>query len=197
MRRLPTTLALTLATGLIACGGDAADDVPATAAEAMQQAADAMQQAADNLANTGSSDDSAPLTAEELQDVLPEELAGLERTSSERQSMGAAGMSMAQATGTYEGDGKELEVSLMSGGGIMAGPAMAFTMVQFDRSTDDGYERTVEYDGMKGMQEYEEDGDSQRAVMTILVNNSLMVRLEAEGMTMEEVEDAFDDLDLG
>lgn len=110
--------------------------------------------------------------------------------------MGAGGFSMAQATATYEGDGKTLEVTLMSGGGVMAGPAMAFTMVDFDRTTDRGYERTMEIDGMKGMQEYEEDGDYRRAVLVVLVNRDLMVRLEAEGMTMDEVEDAFRDLDL-
>ncbi len=193
MRRLPLALALALLVAPIACGGDAADDAAQTAADAMQQAADAMQQAADNLAN-GEGDDAVQMTGEEMQDALPEELAGLERMTSERSSMGAAGLNMAQATATYEGDGKSLEVQMMSGGGIMAGPAMAFTMVDFDRTTQDGYERTVTYDGMKGMQEYEENGDYRRAVMMILVNNSLMVRLEAEGMTMDEVEDAFDDL---
>lgn len=196
MRRPPLALVLALALAPVACGGDAAEDAAQSAADAMQQAADAMQQAAENMASNSSGSDAAPMTAQELQDALPEELAGLDRTSTERQSMGAAGMNMAQATATYEGDGKTLEVQMMSGGGILAGPAMAFTMVDFDRSTDDGYERTVEYRGMKGMQEYEENGDYRRAVMMLLVNNNLMVRLEAEGMTMDEVEDAFDDLDL-
>ncbi len=196
MRHAPLALVLALALAPVACGGDAADDAAQSAADAMQQAADAMQQAADNMASNGSNDDAEPMTAEEMQEALPEELAGLDRTSTERQSMGAGGMNMAQASATYEGDGKTLEVGMMSGGGIMAGPAMAFTMVSFDRTTDDGYERTIEYDGMKGMQEYEENGDYMRAVMMVLVNNSLMVRLEAEGMTMDEVEDAFDDLNM-
>lgn len=196
MRASALTLVFALSFGALGCGDDAAEDAAQSAADAMQQAADAMQQAAENLASSGSGDDAEPMSAEELQDALPEEIAGLERTSSERESMGAAGMNMAQATATYEGDGKTLEVRMMSGGGIMAGPAMAFTMVSFDRTTEDGYERTVEHDGMKGMQEYEEDGDYRHAVMTILVNNNLLVRLEAEGMTMDEVEDAFDELDL-
>ncbi len=192
MRRHTSALVIFLALGSLACGGDSAD----SAANAMQEAADAMQEAADDMASRASSDDAEAMTAQEMQDALPEELAGLARTSTERQSVGAAGMGMAQAQATYEGEGRRLEVQLMSGRGIMAGPAMAFTMVDFDRTTDRGYERTVEYDGKKGMQEYEENGDDRRATMLLLVNDQLMVRLEAEGMTMDEVEDAFDELEV-
>jgi hypothetical protein len=189
MRRPYLAVSLLLALGPVACGGDAAED-------GMNAATEAMQDAVDNLAGGGSGEAAEPMTAEEMQDALPEELAGMERTSTERQSVGAAGMNMAQAQATYEGEGRTLEVALMSGGGILAGPAMAFSMVDFDRSTDTGYERTIEYKGMKGMQEYDEGGDRRRATMMLLVNNSLLVRLEAEGMTMDEVEDAFDDLDI-
>jgi hypothetical protein len=193
MRRASLPLALLLSLTTVACGGEDAQEAAEAAADAMRSAADAMQDAAENLASND--DDSEPMTAEAMQDALPEELAGLSRTSTERQSMGAGGMNIGQAEATYEGDGKTLEVRMMSGA-VMTGPAMAFTMVSFDRTTETGYERTMEYRGMSGMQEYEEEGDYRRAVMTVLVNNSLMVRLEAEGMTMEEVEEAFDDLDV-
>lgn len=206
MRRPPLVLVLTLAFALIpafaACGGDSADNASADSAsdspaDAMQQAAEAMEEAASRM-RSGSSDDAPePMTAEQMQEALPDELAGMERTSSERQSMGAAGMSMAQAQATYEGDGRKLEVQLMSGLGILAGPAMAFTMMEFDRTTDDGYERTIEYDGMPGMQEYSENGDDIRAMMMLLLNDRVMVRLEADGMTMGEVEAAYDELDIG
>lgn len=119
----------------------------------------------------------------------------MDRTSSERQSVGAAGIQMATATAKYEGDGRTLTVNLMSGGGLMAGPAMAFAMVDFDRSTDDGYERTVTLHGFKGMETYEENGDYRRAEITLLVGNNVMIKLESEGMTMDELEDALDDLD--
>jgi hypothetical protein len=195
MRRLHLPLALLLSISALACGGDDAQEAAEAAADAMRSAADAMQSAAENLASDEDGEDTAAMTAEEMQETLPEELAGLTRTSTERQSMGAGGMNISQAEATYEGDGKSLEIRLMSGA-VMAGPAMAFTMVQFDRTTEDGYERTIQYEGMPGMQEYEESGDDRHAVMTVLVNNNLMVRIEAEGMTMEEVEDVFDDLDL-
>ncbi|MBT8402852.1 MAG: hypothetical protein KJP18_03275 [Gemmatimonadetes bacterium] len=194
MRRTSLASALLLSIAAVACGGDDAQDAAEAAADAMRNAADAMQNAADNMASSDDADAPA-MTAEEMQESLPEEMAGLTRTTTERQSMGAGGMNISQAEATYEGDGKTLEISLMSGA-VMAGPAMAFTMVQFDRTTEDGYERTIQYDGMPGMQEYEEDGDYRRAVMTVLVNNSLLVRIEAEGMTMDEVEDVFDDLDV-
>lgn len=195
MRRLHLPLCLLLSISALACGGDDAQEAAEAAADAMRSAADAMQSAAENLASDEDGADAPAMTAEEMQETLPEELAGLTRTSTERQSMGAGGMNISQAEATYEGDGKSLEIRLMSGA-VMAGPAMAFTMVQFDRTTEDGYERTIQYEGMPGMQEYEESGDDRHAVMTVLVNNNLMVRIEAEGMTMEEVEDVFDDLDL-
>lgn len=201
MRRFAYACSMALLVAPLACGGDSSEDTAQnaaqSAADAMRQAADAMQDAATNLSSNASTEEGEPWTAQEMQDALPESLAGLERTSSERSSTGAAGITMAQAQATYEGEGRTLEVQMMSGGGIMAGPAMAFTMVEFDRADDNGYERTITYDGMKGMQEWEENGDDRHAVMMILVHSSLMVRLEADGMTMDEVEDAFDDLDLG
>lgn len=201
MRRPAFPFMMLMLVAPLACGGDSSEDMAQnaaqSAADAMQQAAEAMQGAAASMSANASGESAEAWTAEQMQDALPDELAGMERTSSERQSTGAAGFTVATATATYAGDGQELEVSLMSGSGVMAGPAMAFTMVEFDRSDDNGYERTITHDGMKGMQEWEENGDYQRAVMTVLVNNSLMVRLEAEGMTMDEVEDALDDLDLG
>ncbi|MEK9502807.1 hypothetical protein [Gaopeijia maritima] len=201
MRRFAYACSMVLLVAPLACGGDSSEDMAQdaaqSAADAMRQAADAMQDAAANLSSNASTDEGEPWTAQEMQDALPESLAGMDRTSSERSSTGAAGITMAQAQATYESEGRTLEVQMMSGGGIMAGPAMAFTMVEFDRADDNGYERTITHDGMKGMQEWEENGDYRRAVMMILVHSSLMVRLEAEGMTMDEVEDAFDDLDLG
>lgn len=196
MSRPSLSLALVLALITAACGGENADPAADSASDAMQQAADAMEQAAENMAG-GSDDAPEPMTAQELQDALPEELVGMERTSTERQSMGAAGINMAQAEATYEGDGRRLEVRMMSGAGILAGPAMAFSMVEFDRTTETGYERTIEYDGMKGMQEYEEEGDTRRATMMVLVDDRLLVSLEGEGMSMEEIEEAFDRLDVG
>lgn len=201
MRRFASACSMMLLVAPLACGGDSSEELAQnaaqSAAEAMRQAADAMQDAAANMSSSSSSEEGEAWTAQQMQDALPTSLAGLDRTSSERNSTGAAGITVAQASATYEGDGRELEVQLMSGGGIMAGPAMAFTMVEFDRADDNGYERTITHNGMKGMQEWEENGDYQRAVMMVLVNSTLMVRLEAEGMTMDEVEDAFDDLDLG
>jgi len=195
MPRSPLAPAFALAL-LAACGGESAESAAESASDAMQQAADAMQRAADDMAGS-SGDAPEPMTAEEMQDALPEELAGLPRMSTERQSVGAAGFGMAQAQATYEGEGRSLEVEMMSGTGILAGPAMAFSMVDFDRTTETGWERTIEHDGMKGMQEYEERGDTPRATMMVLVHDRLLVRLEAEGMSMEQVEDAFDELDVG
>lgn len=194
MRRL-APLAVLMLIAPLACGGDAAEEAAQTAADAMQQAADAMQNAANQMQSGAGDGDSEPMDAQALQDHLPEELAGLERVSSERQSMGAAGMQMATAVGVYEGDGRRIEVRLSSGGGIMAGPAMAFSMVDFDRTTDSGFERTVRMHGFKGMQTYENDGGVESAELMLIVDNNVLIQMESTGMSMDDLEEALDELD--
>jgi hypothetical protein len=196
MRRIAPAAVLLLALAPLACGGDAAEEAAQTAADAMQQAADALQSAANDMqANSEGDGDSEPIDAQALQDRFPDELVGLERVSSERQSMGAVGMQMATAVAVYEGDGKQIELRLSSGGGIMAGPAMAFAMVDFDRTTQTGFERTVQMHGFKGMQSYENDGGEESAELMLIIGNRVFLQMESTGMSMEELEEALDELD--
>lgn len=195
MRRLAPAAVLLLALAPLACGGDAAEEAAQSAADAMQQAANALQSAANDMQANADGDNSEPLDAQQLQDRLPEELAGLERVSSERQSMGAAGMQMATAVAVYEGDGKQIELRLSTGAGIMAGPAMAFSMVDFDRSTDTGFERTVQMHGFKGMQTYENDGGRESADLMLIIGSRVFLQMESTGMSMDELEEALDELD--
>lgn len=201
MRRLAPFVSLLLVLAPLGCGDDVNEDsllgAAQKAAEALRQAADAMEQAGSNLAATNESiADGDEWSGEQLQDALPTSLVGLERTSSRRESTGAAGIRISQAVATYGADDRTLEVQLMSGGGLMAGPAMAFTLVDFDRADDNGYERTITRNGLKGMQKWEDTGSRQRATLTLLVNRNLLVQLESSGLTMDEVERAFDALNL-
>jgi hypothetical protein len=196
MRRLAPAAVLLLALAPLACGGDAAEEAAQTAADAMQQAANALQSAANDMqAKSEGGATSEPIDAQALQDRLPDELGGLERVSSERQSMGAAGMQMATAVAVYEGDGKQIELRLSSGGGIMAGPAMAFSMVDFDRTTDHGFERTVRLYGFKGMQSYDNDGGEESADLMLMIGNRVLLQMESTGMSMDDLEEALDELD--
>ncbi len=201
MRWLALPLLPLLIIAPLACGSEAADEAlreaARSAAEAMRQAAEAVESAGDHLSASGEAPpEGEAWTAEAMQEALPASLSGLERTSLRRESTGAAGIRMAQATASYGGEGRELEVQLVSGGGIMAGPAMAFALIEFDRSDDRGYERTITRNGMKGMQTWNEAGATPRATLTLLVHRNLLVRLEGTGVTMDELERAFDALPL-
>ena len=77
----------------------------------------------------------------------------------------------------------------------MAGPAMAFSMVDFDRSTDNGFERTVQMHGFKGMQSYENDGGEESADLMLIIGNQVFLQMESTGMSMDELEEALDELD--
>ena len=47
------------------------------------------------------------------------------------------------------------------------------------------------------MQSYEEEGGRRSAELTLLVDDRVLVQMESEGLTMDELEDALDDLDPG
>ena len=198
MRPTYRTLAAAFVLALFgaACGGDAAESAAETAADALRDAADRMEQTAENLRESGDDDSGDVMDSEALQDRLPEELAGLHRISSERQSMGAGGLNMSTAEAVYENDdGQRVEVTLMTGAGILMGPAMAFNMVDFERTTASGFERTVTLHGFKGMQTYEESGGQRDASISLLVDDRVLIQLDAEGMTMEELEEVLEELD--
>lgn len=191
MRLLSLTPRLASALLLVAagCGGDPPAP-PATVEEAMKQAGEAMADAA--------SGGTEPLSAETLQERLPERLSGFARGETERQDMGAMGIKMSMAKADYTDGERRMEVIITDIGtaGAMAPMAAGWAMVDFDRTTSNGYERTIRFEGFKGHEELNNSGGRVRTELSLLVGDRVVVQLKGTGVEMDDLKKAASDLGL-
>jgi hypothetical protein len=176
-----------------ACGGDAppAEEAPATVADAMQQMQGAMEQMA------ASSENVVLVPAEQLQNRLPTSVDGMDRVDTERSQGGAMGFNMSTATARYEdAGGRTLSITITDVGkaGLLAGLGAAWSMVDVDRVTSDGYERTVTINGNRGFETERKSGDMMERELSVIAGNRLMVQLDGSNVPMDVMRRTLDDL---
>jgi hypothetical protein len=203
--RLP---ALVLATTLLltACGGKSDEQKAAEAAEqaakeagvSLGDAADAMQKMAKQMEdNQKSGKTVAVVDFRRLKELLPAEAVGLPRREATGEKNGAMGMSIAQAEGKYANDDKSerLKITLVDAGGtaMLMGLA-AWTMVDIDKETADGYERTTNIGDYKAYETYKTGAKSGQ--VAVLVGQRFVVTLDGRGLPMDKLRDALKQVDL-
>lgn len=137
---------------------------------------------------------------ETLKALLPADLPGMKRTDASAERTQTMGFDMSKAEGQYSGgDNGEARITvtindLGSMTGAMRMGMMAWTMTQYSRETDSGYEKTITYKGHKGMEKYnnnDKDGNIQ-----ILVADRFMVEVDGSGVTVDLLKQALDKIDL-
>lgn len=135
----------------------------------------------------------------ELRALLPEELAGLRRTKASGRKTGAFGFNVAEATGEYgEGEGPRLEVKITDLGAMGPAAAMAsfgWMSTEVDSEGDAGYERTTEYQGRKGMEEYRTADKSGTA--KVMAGGRFMVEISGRNIEPAQLAAAAGSIDLG
>jgi hypothetical protein len=177
------------ALALVACGGG--EDTPPPP-ESMEEA---MQQATEMTKAAG---DVEPLSGSQLLERLPASLSGFTRGEPEHQDIAAMGMKMSSAKATYTGDDGRIDVSLTDTGGAsqMAPMAAGWAMVEFDRTTSTGYERTIRFEGFKGHEELSEGGGRTRTELSLLLGDRIVLQLKGSGVTMDQLKDVARAMDL-
>lgn len=171
------------------CGGnDAADRPPANLEEAMEQATRINSEARSV----------EPVSAADLENMLPASLVGLTRGTPERQDISAMGMKFSTASATYTGDDGRIEVLLTDTGGAstMAPMAAAWAMIEFDRTTSTGYERTIRFEGFKGREELSKNSGRVRTELSLLLGERIVLSLQGLGIEMDALKDAARAMDL-
>ena len=135
----------------------------------------------------------------ELRALLPEELAGLQRTHAGGRKTGAFGVNVAEATGEYgEGNGPRLEVKITDLGAMGPAAAMAsfgWMATEVDSESDDGYERTTEYQGRKGLEKYRKIDKS--GSVKLMAGNRFMVEISGDNIEPSQLRTAAETIDLG
>jgi hypothetical protein len=135
-----------------------------------------------------------PLSLDELKAMIPEEFMGMKRSSFNANSMMGAGTCNA----TYKSDdGKELKVTIIdcageAGAGIYS--LRYWTMWNFQQEDDNGYQKTIDFNGGKAIEKYSKYNDEYG--LTYVANDRLLVALEGEKMGLDGVKDAAKTLSL-
>ncbi len=139
-----------------------------------------------------------PVSFRELKKLLPESLPGLKRKDAGGEKTSAMGIKVSEAHATYRGDnGKRIEIKITDFGslkGTMAMATMAWAMADFERETDDGYEKTTMYKGHKALEKY--DSNDKEGEIQVIVGKRFMVEVEGWNVDMDEVKGALEKIDL-
>jgi len=138
------------------------------------------------------------VSADKIKTLLPETLVGMKRISLSAEKNQMAGVDMSFAEGEYEGqEGTSINLTITDVGNL-SGPmklGMAgWTMAQYSRETDRGYEKTDTYSGYKGMEEY--DKENKSGTIRVFVAERFVVELNGNGLTMDTLKQALNQLDL-
>ena len=137
-----------------------------------------------------------PIAPETLKAFVPEQLAGLSRTSVEARSDSAMGMTFSSVEASYAKDAQSLDVKVQDLGSV---PALAMAMGAWanstvDRETQTEVERVYKKDGVSFKEEYAKDGS--RAEIAMMLGNGVLLEVTGQGAGIEAVRAALASMDI-
>ena len=182
------------------CGGSdkKADATSEQAAGGAQEESQSVEEAMKDVkeALQGNGEVKEVVDFRKLKELLPEELAGMDRISHSGEKAGMFGMNMSTATAEYRGDDQELEVTFVDFAGMSAALSglAGWATMEMDRETDSGYERTTMIDGYKAFEKY--DKSSKSVEVSLLVENRFIVTVNGRNIEEKTMAKAIDQLGL-
>lgn len=165
--------------------------------EEPKNAMDAIQQMAKKAEEMQGKEPVDPIDFRKLKEMLPADAAGLERTEATGEKNGVMGFTLSQAEGKYQKDDASIEIQILDTGGVggMALMGMAaWTMAEVDKETSTGYEKTTRINGKKAFEKYDNEGKDGE--LNVIVSDRFIVNVKGRNVTMDQLKDTLDDLDL-
>jgi hypothetical protein len=135
-----------------------------------------------------------------LKDMLPEQVGPLPRTSATGEKNSGMGFTISETRGKYtlEDTGQRIEIEIKDMGSMKGWAGLAawgWTMAEVDKETDTGYERTIEYKGHKGFEEY--DNETQDGKIEVFIAKRYMVSVKGWDVPMDLIKEGLDEVDVG
>lgn len=185
---LVSILVLTLA--LNSCGKKKEEQ---TEQEKAMEMVDKIKEEAENISNE---EPKEVVDAKLLKELLPETAAGLTRKGAESEKTGAMGFMISKAEARYKNDDSSIEVNIIdvAGTGALMGMA-AWSMMEMDKETENGYEKTITYKGNKAYEKY--DSKNKDGEIAVIVAKRFVVTVSGNNIEMDKVKEVLDDIDLG
>src|SRR5207244_3625129 len=108
------------------------------------------------------------------------------------------GFNVAKAEGEYRGETEgNIDITITDMGNMSGLTAMAagWAMVDLDKETDTGYEKTTTYNGQKAHEQYNREG--HHGEISVLVANRFIVEVKGNSVTMDNIKSALGKIDIG
>lgn len=136
-----------------------------------------------------------PLTTDQLKNMLPEQVMGLKRSSFNANSM--MGFATAQATYRDSSSDKKIDLSIFdcageAGAGVYS--LSYWTKMNMESETDDGYTKSVDFNGDKAVETYEKGNDTYE--LTYVSSDRLLVSVKGEKTGLDAVKQAAQNLNI-
>lgn len=178
---------------LLVSGARAQSDSPSNMQEAMAAAAEMFK------AFQGAGSGAAPsVDFRKLRELFPEEIGGLQRTNTSGEKTGAFGAQISMAQTEYRGGDDAMIAMKITDygpmGALTAFANMAFLGAEIDREGDDGYERTTEFSGWRGIEKY--DGATKSGSVQTAVANRFLVEINGTNITADQLQKASGAIDF-
>ncbi|MBX2842090.1 MAG: hypothetical protein KTR26_09975 [Flammeovirgaceae bacterium] len=140
-----------------------------------------------------------PVNFRKLKELLPEEVAGIDRTNAEGEKAGAMGMKISKAEGGYDDGDKKINISItdmgfMASGELGAMMTAGWLMADIDRESDTEMERTTKIKGYKGYEEYKFDKKSGK--VSLFVGDRFIVEIDGRNIELDDLRETVDEIDL-
>lgn len=135
-----------------------------------------------------------------LKELLPEEINGMPRASSDGEKNSAMGFTLSRAEARYETQGSNSSIKIeISDVGAMTGmaamAAYAWASMDVDRENETSYEKTTTIKGYRGYEKF--DRQTNYAELSLMVAGRFMVELQGNEVSVDALKAALDKLDLG
>lgn len=163
----------------------------------LENFADKMKEVSENF-NEGKK--VTPIDFRELKALLPEKLGDFKRTNIEGEKVAAMGMNVSTANADYSDEEGNQSIDLKitdlgSVSGLSGLAAYGWYMVDIDKETETGYEKTITYKGNKGFEKYDNQG--KYGEISVLVAKRFIVEANGNSVSMEQIKSAVDMIDIG
>lgn len=136
------------------------------------------------------------LAPDRLKGFVPEALGGLPRTEVSAERNGAMGIQIATASGQYSDDsGRHLRLEITDSGGAAGLMGLAgWAMMEQERETSTGYERTRKENGRMVHEEW--DRGSGSGEYGVVLGNRFLVKVAGSAGSVDDLKSAVAGLDL-
>jgi hypothetical protein len=170
------------------------DDNGGTATIDVSDAKDAVKKMEENADKASELKKLTPLTLDQMKALIPDELMGIKRSSFSTNST----MGVSMGTAEYRSDdGKEIKFEIIDCAGELGAnwyTMRYFSLWNFQQEDDNGYQKTIEFNGGKAIEKYSKGSD--RYELTSFANDRFIVNVEGEKVGLDAVKQIAKGLNL-